>query len=96
MAVLNQNGPSNEWTVQRPVSDPMHCVIRVRGQFDPSWSDWFDGLTITDAPNGEALLRGELPDQAALYGVLGKVRDLGLPLLGLECRTVERNSESAK
>ncbi len=47
------------------------------------WSDWFDNLTITNVANGEAILSGRLPDQAALHGVLIKIRDLGLPLLAV-------------
>jgi hypothetical protein len=55
--------------------------IRVKGYLDSSWSDWFDGLTITLEANGETLLSGPVIDQAALHGLLKKVRDLGLPLL---------------
>ena len=50
--------------------------IRVKGHLDPRWSEWFDGLQITNEPNGEALLSGHIPDQAALHGVLARVRDL--------------------
>ena len=57
--------------------------IRVKGHLDSNWSAWFDGLTITNLPDGEALLSGALADQAALHGVLMKVRDLGLPLLAV-------------
>ena len=57
--------------------------IRVKGHLDSHWSVWFDGLTITNLPHGEALLSGALADQAALHGVLMKVRDLGLPLLAV-------------
>ena len=57
--------------------------IRVKGHLDSRWSVWFDGLTITNLPHGEALLSGALADQAALHGVLMKVRDLGLPLLAV-------------
>jgi len=57
--------------------------IRVKGQIDPSWSAWFDGLQITNEPNGEALLSGYIADQAALHGVLAKVRDLNLQLLSV-------------
>jgi len=57
--------------------------IRVKGHLDSRWSAWFDGLTITNLPHGEALLSGVLADQAALHGVLMKVRDLGLPLLAV-------------
>lgn len=61
----------------------MHYQIRVRGHLDQSWSAWFDGLTITNLANGEAMLSGPIVDQAALYGRLNRVRDLGLPLLAL-------------
>ena len=57
--------------------------IRVKGHLDSRWSAWFDGLTITNLPHGEALLSGALADQAALHGVLIKVRDLALPLLAV-------------
>jgi hypothetical protein len=57
--------------------------IRLKSHLDPSWSDWFNGLTISNEANGETLLHGPLPDQAALHGVLIKIRDLGLPLLSI-------------
>jgi len=58
-------------------------AIRVKGHLDQSWSSWFDGLTITYSPDGSTVLRGPLPDEAALHGVLNKVRDLALPLLAV-------------
>ena len=57
--------------------------IRVKGHLDPIWSAWFDGLTIANEPDGNAVLAGPIVDQAALHGVLIKVRDLGLTLLGV-------------
>jgi len=57
--------------------------IRVKGHLGGRWSEWFDGLEITNLENGEALLSGEIADQAALHGVLAKVRDLGLPLVAV-------------
>ncbi len=57
--------------------------IRVRGQLGPEWSTWFAGLTITAAENGETTISGQIRDQAALYGVLTQVHDLGLPLLSV-------------
>ncbi len=57
--------------------------IRVKGHLDGRWSEWFDGLEITNLENGEALLSGEIVDQAALHGLLGRVRDLGLPLVAV-------------
>ena len=57
--------------------------IRVKGHLDGHWSDWFDGLTIANVENGEAVLSGEIVDQSALHGVLNKVRDLNLPLVAV-------------
>jgi hypothetical protein len=64
----------------------MDCSITVKGQLDQCWSAWFDGLTITHQENGASVLTGHLPDQAALHGVLIKVRDLGLMLITVECK----------
>jgi len=55
--------------------------IEVKGNLDQKWSDWFDGLTITPQANDATILTGPVADQAALHGLLGKIRDLGLPLL---------------
>ncbi len=63
---------------------PTYYHIRVKGHLDAVWEDWFDGLTITNEPNGEAVLAGPMVDQAALYGVLLKIRDLGLPLIAAQ------------
>ena len=57
--------------------------IRVKGHLDGRWSEWFDGLTIFNAEDGDAVLSGEIVDQSALHGVLNKVRDLGLPLVAV-------------
>ncbi len=64
-------------------NQPMVYHIRVEGHLGQQWSDWFEGLTITLEDNGDTLLIGPVVDQAALYGVLKKVRDLGLPLIAL-------------
>ena len=58
--------------------------IKVRGHLGRSWSSWLDGLTIEPQAHGETLLTGPIRDQAALHGLLNKIRDLGLPLLGVE------------
>jgi hypothetical protein len=63
----------------------MDCHITVRGHLDHAWSDWFDGLTLQEQADGTTVLMGHLPDQAALHGVLCKMRDLGLPLVSLTC-----------
>jgi hypothetical protein len=64
-------------------NEPELYEIRIRGHLDDRWADWFEGLTITREDNGETLLRGPVIDQAALHGVLRKVRDLGLSLLSV-------------
>jgi hypothetical protein len=64
-------------------SEPMVYQIRIKGHLGPGWIDWFDGLTITLEENGDTLLTGPVVDQAALHGLLRKVRDLGLPLLSV-------------
>jgi len=57
--------------------------IRIGGHLSPQWADWFEGLSITLEENGNTLLAGPVIDQAALYGILKKVRDLGVPLLSV-------------
>jgi hypothetical protein len=55
--------------------------IRVEGELDGHWAEWLDGMHLAHTGDGQTLLRGPLPDQAALYGVLDKLRDLGCALL---------------
>ena len=55
--------------------------IRVRGQLDSRWSEWFDGWAITHEEDGTTMLTGRVPDQAAVHGLLVKVRNLNLPLI---------------
>jgi hypothetical protein len=57
--------------------------IRVKGHLESKWTDWFGGLTVTLEDNGETLLTGPVADQAALHGLLRKVRDLGIPLVSV-------------
>ena len=69
-----------------PTTDPgqpMVYQIRIKGHLGGQWTDWFGGVTITLEPNGNTLLTGALVDQAALHGLLRKVRDLGMPLLSV-------------
>ena len=65
----------------RIFDEPNIYQIRVNGRLDPKWSDWFDGFLITAQANNETLLTGPVADQAALHGLLAKLRDLGLPIL---------------
>lgn len=57
--------------------------IRIKGHLGQRWSEWFEGMTITSDDKGETLVTGVVVDQAALHGLLRKVRDLGLPLLSV-------------
>jgi hypothetical protein len=61
----------------------VHYEIRVSGVLDPGWSAWFDGLQVTSDEHGQTIIAGPVADQAALHGLLIKVRDLGLELLSV-------------
>ena len=63
--------------------EPRLYEIRLKGHLDARWTDWFEGLSLTHASDGTTMLSGPVVDQAALYGVLRKVRDLGLPLVSV-------------
>jgi hypothetical protein len=76
---------SSEHTRSPDPVQPMICHIRSEGHLDPRWSNWYEGLAITLQDNGQTLLSGPVVDQAALHGVLRKVRDLGIPLLSVVC-----------
>ena len=75
--------------MSRPIEDdamrgpPDYYEIRVHGVLDSSWSAWFDGLEVTSDQAGQTRIAGPVVDQAALHGLLAKVRDLGLPLLSV-------------
>ena len=64
-------------------STPQWYEIRLRGRLDPRWSAWFDGLALTATADGTTTIRGPVVDQAALHGLLHKLRDLGIPLLSV-------------
>lgn len=68
--------------------------IRVQGHLDQRWSTWFDGLTISYEGDDTTVLRGPLTDEAALHGILIKVRDLALPLLSLS-RVAAQGADSS-
>jgi hypothetical protein len=74
---------SNELEAKTDPSQPVVYQIRIRGHLDSRWTDWFDGLTITHEEGGDTLLTGPVIDQAALHGLLKKVRDLGMPLVSV-------------
>ena len=64
--------------------DQHHCYeIRLKGHLDDQWDEWFEGLTVSLEENGNTLLTGPLADQAALHGLLKRIRDLGIPLISV-------------
>ena len=74
--------------------EPELFEIRLQGQLDTRWTSWFDGLTITQTEDGDTILTGPVADQAALHGLLKKVRDLAMPLLSVCHIAPERANES--
>ncbi len=64
---------------------PEYYEIKIKEHLDPSWSNWFAGLKLTHLEDGETLLSGSLPDQAALHGLLERIRDLNLTLISVSC-----------
>ena len=61
--------------------------IRLQGRLDPRWATWFEGMTLTDRTDGSTVIHGLVADQAALHGLLQRLRDLGLPLLSVDRQT---------
>ena len=74
---------SNDINSESDPGQPLVYQIRIKGHLGRDWTDWFGGLSITLEDNGETLLTGPVIDQAALHGVLKKVRDVGMPLLSV-------------
>jgi hypothetical protein len=71
-------------TATPPNQAPLY-QIRLKGHLGREWADWFGGMAVDLTEDGDTLLTGPVPDQAALHGILKKVRDLGLPLLAVQC-----------
>ena len=74
---------STQTHFEAPPGQPVVYQVRIKGHLDGQWQDWFGGLAITLEDNGETLFTGPLIDQAALHGLLRKVRDLGMPLVSV-------------
>ncbi len=74
---------SKERNPKTDPDQPFVYQIRIKGHLDPRWTEWFGGLTITLEEDGDTLLTGPVVDQAALHGLLKKVRDLGMPLISV-------------
>ncbi len=64
---------------------PEYYELKLKGHLDPGWSEWFAGLTLTHLAGNETLLAGSLPDQAALHGLLERIRDFNLTLISVTC-----------
>jgi hypothetical protein len=71
--------PDTRSTQLKP-NEPLIYQIRIKGHLSSQWTDWFEGMAITLEDNGDTLLTGLVADQAALFGLIKKVRDLGMPL----------------
>lgn len=74
---------SNEFEAESDPGKPVAYQIRIKGHLGHQWTDWYEGLAITQEENGETLLAGSVADQTALHGLLKRVRDLGMPLLSV-------------
>lgn len=74
---------SNKLNPKTNPNQPVVYQIRIKGHLGPQWADWFEDLTITLEADGDTLLTGPVVDQAALHGLLKKVRDLGMPLVSV-------------
>jgi hypothetical protein len=74
---------AGEFTSHIDASQAIVYQIRIKGHLGHQWTDWFEGLSITLEDNGDTLLTGSVVDQAALHGLLKRVRDLGMPLISV-------------
>ena len=84
---------SNKRNPKIDPDQPVIYEIRIKGHLDHKWTDWFGGLTITLEDNGDTLVTGPVVDQAALHGLLKKVRDLGMPLVSvIQVQSIETHS----
>ena len=79
---------SSTFNSEMNAGQPVIYQIRIRGHLNRQWTDWFSGLTITLEDNGDTLLTGPVVDQAALHGLLKKVRDLAMPLISVSPLTI--------
>jgi hypothetical protein len=74
---------SNNYNSKIDTPQPTSYQIRIKGHLGRQWTEWFEGLTITQEEDGDTLITGPVIDQAALHGLLKKVRDLGAPLISV-------------
>ena len=90
MMGLHLYGGAAKWAGQEqemaPMSEAQFYEIQIQGHLSSQWADWFDGLWLENRPDGTAVLSGAFPDQARLFGVLDRLRDLGLTLIAVNRR----------
>ncbi len=67
--------------------------IRLEGYLDQRWAEWLSGMNLAYSPDGVTILTGRLPDQAALHGVIGKILDIGIPLISIQRMDPDKRSE---
>jgi hypothetical protein len=87
---------SNDPPRKTDPGQPLVYQIRIEGHLDDRWTDWLGGLTITLEEAGDTLITGPVVDQAMLHGLLKKVRDLGLPLISVNCVELNRSDVSER
>jgi hypothetical protein len=88
---------ANKHNPKQDADQPLVYQIRIKGHLSQQWRDWFDGLTITLEDNGNTLLTGPVVDQAALHGLIKKVRDLGMPLISVDpVKSDQGNAQDVK
>ena len=75
---------------------PTIYQIKIKGHLDDTWAEWFEGLTFANDPNGEAVISGSLPDQAALQGILNRISSLGLTLISVNSIQEENKDSEQK
>jgi len=85
---------SNKLNPKKDTGQLIVYQIRLRGHLSDQWTNWFEGMTITLEEDGDTLLTGPLVDQAALFGLLKKVRDLGMPLISINCVEPDKSAVS--
>jgi len=83
MAKHNGAGVIKRFRARSDPAQPMAYQIRIEGHLGDQWADWFSGLSVTLEESGDTFLTGPVADQAALFGLLKKIRDLGMPLVSL-------------
>jgi hypothetical protein len=87
---------SNDPTPETDLGESAVYEIRIKGHLGSQWRAWFENLTITALEDGDTLLTGPVIDQAALYGLLRKVRDLGMPLVSVNRRDTSTEQKETK